>query len=93
MKTTGHRVTIASFSEDNSVRVNITGEFNEVAFDRGVFGIDPDDLEPCDLPGSDEPTGSALTGKEVDDNIDALRVMVRPDLWEMGPDGKATRKV
>lgn len=61
-------------------------------FDRSVFGIDPDDLEECDLPAPEERLGAALTQDEVGDNLDALRVMVRPDLFEMMPDGKARRK-
>ncbi len=92
LKTTEQRVTLYSISEDGTVTVTVTGEFNAVAFDRQVFGIDPDDLEPCDLPDADEPTGTALTTQEVEENIDVLRATVRPDLWEIGPDGKARRK-
>lgn len=94
LKSTGHRVTIVSFSETDPVTltVAVTGEFNAVAFDRQVFGISPDDLEPCELPDADEPLGTAMSATEVGENIDAMRVMVRPDLWEMGPDGKARRK-
>ena len=72
--------------------MNVTGEFNFVTFDRNVFGIYPDDLEPCEIPTPDELTGTVLTGEEVDENIDALRVLVRPDLFVMGDDGKAKRK-
>ena len=50
----GHRVTLYSYSEDGTMTVNVTGDFNFVAFDRRVFGITPDDLEPCDLPSPDE---------------------------------------
>lgn len=94
MKSTGHRVTIASFAESDPVTltVNVTGEFNAVAFERSVFGISPDDLEPCELPEAGDPLGAAMTAHDVDQNIDEMRVMVRPDLWEMGPDGKARRK-
>jgi hypothetical protein len=92
MKSTGHRVTIYSFYENGMVTVNVTGEYNSVAFDRRVFGVDPDDLEPCDLPGPNEPVGTVLTAAEVADNIDMLRVTIRPDLFVMGPDGKAVRK-
>ena len=92
MKSTGHRVTIHSFSEDGTLTVNITGEFNTILFDRQVFGINPDDLEPCDLPDADEITGTVMTQEQVDENIDNLRVAVRPDLWTLGPDGKAVRK-
>ena len=50
LKSSGHRVTLYSYSEDGTMTVNVTGEFNFVAFDRRVFGIKPDDLEPCELP-------------------------------------------
>jgi hypothetical protein len=94
MKSTNRRVTVQSFNEGPPVTltVNVEGKFNLVVMERAVFGIDPDDLEPCDLPGDDEMLGSAMTHEQVDENIDALRVAVRPDLWAMGSDGKAKRK-
>lgn len=58
------RVTIICFEEpaDANAKVTckiaVTGQFNALAFERQVFGIDPDDLEECDLPGPDEPLGS-----------------------------------
>ena len=54
LKTTGQRVTIHSFSEDGTMTVLVTGDFNLLTFSRSVFGINPDDLEPCDLPAPDE---------------------------------------
>lgn len=63
LKTTGQRVYIISFSEPEesggkvTLRVVVSGKFNLVAFERGVFGIDPDDLEECDLP---DPTPQEL---------------------------------
>lgn len=92
LKTTGQRVTLYSINENGTVTVDITGEFNLIDFDRQVFGINPDDLEPCDLPGPDELLGTLMSPQDVEDNIDAMRVEVRPDLWVMGPDGKAVRK-
>lgn len=92
MKSTGQRVTVVSFYENGTLKVEITGQFNMIAFDRQVFGIDPDDLEPCDLPPPGESVGALLSSTQVDDNIYALRVAVRPDLWAMGDDGKATRR-
>lgn len=92
LKSTGDRVVVMSFSEDGTLTVAVTGRFNRVWMERKVFGVDPDDLEPCDLPGPDEVLGSVLSQDEVEDNIDTLRVMVRPDLWVMGPDGKAVRR-
>ncbi len=92
LKSTGQRVTVYSFSEDGTVTVNVTGEFNLITFDRQVFGISPNDLEECDLPSSNEATGALITDEQVDDNIDLLRVTVRPDLWEMDAHGKAVRR-
>lgn len=91
MKSTGHRVTLSSFNEDGTVTVNVLAEFNEVLLhERAVFGVNPDNLEPTEVP---EKRGIAiLNDKEVERNIDAMRVLVRPDLWEMGSDGKAIWK-
>ncbi len=58
MKSSGHRVTIIAYAEDGTVRVNVGDEYNFVAFPREVFGVNPEDLEECDLPGPDEPVGS-----------------------------------
>lgn len=84
MKSTGHRVTVYSFGEgdDGSVTltVAVTGEFNAVVFERQVFGIDPDDLVPCELPSTDEPIGAALTQEEFEDNLPALRAMIGIDI-------------
>lgn len=92
MRTTGQRVTIRSFADDGTVSVAVTGQFNAVLHDAEVFGVNPDDLEECDLPGPDEVLGAAMTTEEVEENLDEMRVLVRPDLWTMGPDGKARRK-
>ena len=62
MKSTGQRVTVYSYSEDGTVTVNVTGEFNAVMFDRQVFGIDPNDLEPCELPPGDDFLGTLIIG-------------------------------
>lgn len=63
--TTGHRVTIFSYNEDGTVKVNVTGQYNWVTFNRTVFGINPDDLEETDLPDADEQLGSM--GLDVDE--------------------------
>ena len=60
MKSTGRRVTIVSYAEDRTVTVAVTGDYNLVALERQVFGINPDDLEECDLPGDDEPLGVVI---------------------------------
>ncbi|SRR5712691_4425582 len=93
MKSTGQRVTICSFTEQKdgrvTLRVNVTGQFNAHLFDSLVFGIDPDDLEPCDLPGEDEVLGAILSTEQVAEKI---RVGLRSDLFEMGSDGIASAK-
>lgn len=62
MKPSGHRVTIYSIEENKdgtvTLKVNVLGQFNFVAFERQVFGIPPDDLEECELPDDDEILGS-----------------------------------
>ncbi len=77
MKDTDQRVTLYSFGEqpDGSVTltVDITGEFNLISFDQQVFGIDPDDLEECDLPVEGEPLGEALNEDEQLEYINARR--------------------
>lgn len=52
LTTTGQRVIIASMNENGTVMVDIHKEFNPGRSDVGrrVFGIDPADLKPCDLP-------------------------------------------
>lgn len=92
LKSSGDRVTLHSFDGDGTLTVIVSGKFNLVMFERQVFGIAPDNLEECDLPAADEPVGAALTSKEAAENLDAMRVLVRPDLWAMGDDGKAVRK-
>jgi len=69
----GSRVTLLSYSEDNTVTVAITGQFNALIFDRQVFGISPDDLKECDLPGSDEVLGALLTDPaDIQSHIDNM---------------------
>lgn len=66
MKSTGHRVTLVSYSEDRTVKVFVGGKYNAVGFERSVFGISINDLEECDLPDPDEPVGSLdMTTEEV----------------------------
>lgn len=55
LKTTGQRVILYSLAESGTVTVNILYEYNperlSLAFGGlQVFGIDPADLEECDLP-------------------------------------------
>ena len=77
MKDTNQRVTLYSFREQPdggvTLTVNITGQFNLIAFDRQVFGINPDDLEECDLPVEGEPLGEGLNEDEQLEYINARR--------------------
>jgi len=77
LKTTGSRVTLYSYSEDGTITVNITGEYNALMFDRQVFGIKPEDLEECDLPSEDERLGTILTKEE---DVNAFIDIVRPTI-------------
>jgi hypothetical protein len=63
-RSTGHRVTLISMSENNTVTVNVSGKYNSVIFERDVFGIDPYDLEECDLPEETEHLGSMLSNEK-----------------------------
>lgn len=77
MKSTGSRVTLIAYAEDGTVRVNITGEFNAVVFERQVFGVKADDLEECELPKEGEPLGAMLTeDADINEYIDAVRPIV-----------------
>jgi hypothetical protein len=78
MKSTNQRVTLVSFGEQEdgkvTLTVNVAGDFNFVVFDRQVFGIDPDDLEPCDLPPRDAITGALLTEEAaINEYVDSVR--------------------
>lgn len=97
MKSTGHRVLIHAFNEDMDeskvlLTVAVLGTYNAVAFDRLVYGVDPDDLEECELPAKDEVLGAMFSQEQVEENLDVIRVAARPDLWEMRANGKAYRK-
>jgi hypothetical protein len=55
LKSTGDRVVIIGFGErkdsPTTLDVAVLNDFNpEVLIDRNVFGVPPDDLEPCDPP-------------------------------------------
>lgn len=77
LKSSGHRVTLHSYSENGTVTVNVTGDYNIVTFDRQVFGIKPEDLEECDLPPEGCMLGTMLTeDAEVKAFIDEIRPAV-----------------
>lgn len=73
MKSTGHRVTLISYAEDETVTVAVTGQYNLVTFERQVFGVSPDDLEECDLPPESEPRGTFLDQDEAREYIASLK--------------------
>ena len=74
----GHRMTIVSYSENGTVTAAVTGEYNQCAFERNVFGIPLVDLEECDLPIG--PVGAVLTDqKDIDNFIKAVRPIVLAD--------------
>lgn len=91
MRSTGHRVTLYSIDEPEdesapcTVTVNVTGEFNVVAFERRAFGVALDDLEECELPAPGELTGS------MDMTIDEAREAMR-DLEAAKPSIRGTTK-
>lgn len=65
LTTTGHRVFMVGFSEPDddgpvTMVVAVSGLFNAVVMERTVYGIRPEDLVECDLPGPEEPVGSLL---------------------------------
>jgi len=73
MKTTGQRVTIYSYSENNTVTVNITGKYNLIDFERQVFGVAASDLEECDLPREGEKLGVLMSSDETFNFINGER--------------------
>ena len=83
LRTTGHRCFVESFNENDdgsvTVTVGITGEFNLVTFERAVFGINPDELEPCELPVEGEPLGVILKPEEVPAHLEKLRQKMGPE--------------
>lgn len=80
MKSTGHRCTIYSYNEDETITVNVTGKFNRVMFGRRVFGVSPDDLEECDLPDPSEDVGD--TAKEAGYSEEDVRDILIPKMRE-----------
>jgi len=65
----GHRCHVIGYSEilggdKVTLQVAITGRFNLINFGRRVFGVKPEDLTECELPGPDEPVGTTMTDDE-----------------------------
>lgn len=77
LTSTHQRVTIRGYNEDGTMIVAVTGKFNRVIFDRGVYGISPENLEECDLPGPEEENGSLFTDpEEIKEAVESLRPFV-----------------
>lgn len=78
IKSTGHRGTLCSYNEDGTMAVTLDGTFCRVDFARNVFGLLPEDIEECDLPGPDEPTGCLLVGdEEIAEYIQQIKRVLR----------------
>lgn len=69
----GHRVTLHAFDEHAgdrvTLRVVVSGKYNLVAFERTVFGVDPDDLKECAIPSHHEVLGTVLTEAELEEAV------------------------
>lgn len=65
-KRTGQRVVIRSYAGDGTVRMVVSGLYNLVLHERVVFGVDPHDLEECELPTEGEELGAVLSADEVE---------------------------
>lgn len=89
LKGTDQIVFVVSLFEDGTVKVRVSADFNLILFERDVFGINVDDLEPCEIPKGTV-TGALLSQEDLNANVDAIRVAVRPDLWAMGDDPTKT---
>jgi hypothetical protein len=75
-KSTGQRVTLHSFSEEGTLTVDVLGSYNQVIFEMRVFGVHPDDLEECELPGPHYKVGVLTKAEEVKAYIYEIRPAV-----------------
>ena len=78
LKSSNHRVFVTSYSEDGTMRVCVSGQFNRTLFGRDVFGVEPADLEECDLPGPDEDVGD--TAAEAGYTADDVKNILIPEI-------------
>jgi len=71
MGSTGRRVTLRGFDKGDTIcaRVVVDERFNCILFGREVFGVDPADLQECELPEPGELVGSPETGAYVIDSV------------------------
>jgi hypothetical protein len=64
IKTSGDRGTIQSYNENGTITLIVDGTYCRVMFGKNVFGLHPDDIEECDLPGPDEQLGDFAAESE-----------------------------
>ncbi len=62
IKASRHYCQPYSYFEDGTITVSVTCNFQCVAFDRTVFGLKPEDLEPAELPAHGTPVGCPTHG-------------------------------
>lgn len=85
LKSPGQRVRIISYDEPLeegdavTVSVSVGGDVNALVIERNVFGINPDDLEPCDPPASDELTGVLFEGEMADKFVEQACEVIQAD--------------
>jgi hypothetical protein len=85
IKKSGDRGTIASYSENGTMTLIVDGTYCRVLFGKNVFGLHPDDIEECDLPGPDEQLGDFASESEenrryVDEEfIPAMRAKIQAE--------------
>lgn len=64
MKSSGQRVVVIGFTEHHeghvSLIVQIAGEFNSQPGEKAVAELDPEDLEPCEVPDPSECAGGGI---------------------------------
>lgn len=69
----GHICTLYSYSEDKTVSVDITGDFNKLTIERRVFDVNIDDLVETEFDET-QPTGVLFTKEDdIEDHIKIMR--------------------
>ncbi len=84
---TNSRVVVTGYDETENggctVRIAVLAKYNFVFFERSVFGVKPENLEECDLPGPDDKVGFSLgrkpTDEELSQHIEERRAKMQPD--------------
>lgn len=74
--TSGYRVVPYSFNEDGTLTVVVSGKFNLVKFEHRVFGVNPNDLVECELPGKDEELGVQMDAKQTIQWVNRQRALL-----------------